>query len=119
MAQSDFKFKIFTTEEKFPSCSKMLEVCEKPIKFKIASFDRVNADQSFDLQKLRDLRIKVREGGSSTEIIKNFNTQMRSLLINNEKGGMQNFFDALYTPNYVKKIKEGDMNKMLRLHDTF
>jgi len=106
MAKSDFKFKIFTTEEKFPSCSKMLEVCEKIVKFKIASFDRVNADQSADLQKLRDLRIKVREGGGSIEIIKNFDSHLRSLLINNEKGGMQNYFDALYTPKYIKKIKE-------------
>jgi hypothetical protein len=89
MAKSDFKFKIMITEEKFPSCSKMLEVLDENIvKFRIDSTDRVNADYTNDSRRLNELRIKVREGGFTEEIIKNFDSQLRTLLIAHEKGGI-------------------------------
>ena len=63
----------------------------------------------------------MREGACSADIIKNFDSQLRSLLINNEKGGIQNFFDALYTPDYIDKIsgKSDKLQKMIKLHTTF
>ena len=120
MAKSNFKFKIFITEEKFPSCSKMLEVFDENIvKFRIDSWDRINADYTNDTVRLSALRIKVREGGFTSQTIKNFNSQLRSLLINNERGGIQNFFDALYTKEYISKISEDEykFKKMVRLHN--
>ena len=46
----------------------------------------------------------MREGASSSETMTNFDSQMRKLLINYEKGGMYNYFNALYTPEYVDSI---------------
>ena len=89
MAKADFNFKILITEEKFPSCSKMLEVSnENIVKLKIDSCDRVNAEQRADLQKLRDLRIQIRQGFGGEQVIANFDSTLRSILINNERGGI-------------------------------
>jgi hypothetical protein len=71
--RSHSRLVIFLTEDKFPSCSKVLEVIGKR-NINVSNFDRINADYIDQKERLSDLKIKLRVGGADNHTIKNFDT---------------------------------------------